>query len=198
MAYPLALQKLISFLRKFPGVGKKTAERFAFQIISWKEQDLSAFANLLNNIKKDLLTCPTCKALFDKSYCPFCDETTRDPNLICIVASPKDIFSIESTGVYNGLYHVIPGLLSPIDHFGPNELDFKELKSRLSRNETKEVILALDSTIEGDTTSLYLKKELNRSGINVSRLAMGMPLGSSLDFLDEGTLTRAFSSRLPV
>lgn len=198
MSYPLALQKLISFLRKFPGVGKKTAERFAFQIISWKDPDLLAFSELLRTVKKDLLTCPTCKALHDKTKCPFCDPETRDSNLFCIVASPKDIFTLESTGIYNGLYHVIPGLLSPVDHFGPNELHFTELKARLANVHAKEVILALDSTIEGDATSLFLKKELNQLGISVSRLAMGMPLGSSLDFLDEGTLTKAFSSRLPV
>lgn len=198
MSYPLPLQKLISFLRKFPGVGKKSAERFAFQIISWKETDLLAFSNLLAQIKTELLTCPTCKSLFEKEKCPFCDREKRDFSLICIVASAKDIFTIESTGIYNGLYHVIPGLLSPIERFGPSELQFSELKERLLRIEAKEVILALDSTIEGDATALFLKKELNKLGISVSRLAMGMPLGSSLDFLDEGTLSKAFSSRLPV
>jgi recombination protein RecR len=198
MSYPQAIQKLILFFRKLPGVGKKTAERFAFQIISWKDSDLATLATLLNTIKKDLLTCPTCNALFDKVKCPFCDLETRDSSILCIIASPKDIYTLEATGIYNGLYHVIPGLLSPIDHFGPNELHFTKLKERLAQINAREVILALDSTIEGDATSLYLKKELNQAGISVSRLAMGMPLGSSLDFLDEGTLTRAFSSRLPV
>jgi recombination protein RecR len=198
MTYPLALQKLISFLRKFPGVGKKSAERFAFQIISWKDSDLISFSNLLQTIKSDLHTCQTCKALFDKEKCPFCDTEKRDHQLLCIVASAKDIFTIESTGIYNGLYHVIPGLLSPVERFGPSELHFSELKERLLQIQAKEVILALDSTIEGDATSLFLKKELNKEGISVSRLAMGMPLGSSLDFLDEGTLSKAFSSRLPV
>ncbi len=198
MSYPQSIQKLILFFRKLPGVGKKTAERFAFQIISWKDSDLNALSSLLNSIKKDLLACPTCNALFDKSTCPFCDLETRDSSILCIVASPKDIYTLEATGIYNGLYHVIPGLLSPIDHFGPNELHFIKLKERLAQIKAREVILALDSTIEGDATSLYLKKELNQAGISVSRLAMGMPLGSSLDFLDEGTLTRAFSSRLPV
>ncbi|MBM3183960.1 MAG: recombination protein RecR, partial [Chlamydiae bacterium] len=160
--------------------------------------DLISFAELLKNLKKDLFTCSTCKALHDKSACPFCDPNLRDTNLLCIVASAKDIFTIESTRIYNGLYHVIPGLLSPIDNFGPTEMHFLELKKRLDDLQTKEVILALDSTIEGDATSLFLKKELNQIGISVSRLAMGMPLGSSLDFLDEGTLTKAFSSRLPV
>jgi recombination protein RecR len=103
MTYPLALQKLISFLRKFPGVGKKSAERFAFQLISWKESDLLGFSNLLSQIKKDLLTCNTCKALFEKEKCPFCDVEKRDFNLLCVVASAKDIFTIESTGIYNGL-----------------------------------------------------------------------------------------------
>ncbi len=198
MSYPAPLQKLILFLRKLPGVGKKTAERFAFQILSWKDLDLIAFSELLKEIKKSLLTCHTCNALYEKTLCPFCDPDARDHNLLCIVASPKDIFTIEATGMYNGLYHAIPGLLSPVDHFGPSDLHFNKLKERLARHNTKEVILALDSTIEGDATSLFLKKELGPIGISVSRLAMGMPLGSSLDFLDEGTLTRAFSSRLPV
>ncbi len=198
MSYPVALQKIILFLRKFPGVGKKTAERFAFQIISWKNSDLLAFGDLLKSIQNDLLTCPTCKALFDREKCPFCDSETRDSSSVCVVASPKDVFSIESTGIYNGLYHVLPGLLSPIDHFGPNELHLAELKKRIDIACSKEVILAFDSTIEGDTTALFLKRELNKFGISVSRLAMGMPMGSSLDFLDEGTLSRAFSSRLPV
>ena len=195
MSYPSALQKLILYLRKLPGVGKKSAERFAFQLISWKDSDLESFSNHLGMLKKLLTTCSACKSLFDKDSCPFCDPYKRNFNQLCVVASAKDIYTIESTGIYNGLYHVIPGLLSPIDSFGPEDLEFNHLRERLLKLEVKEVILALDSTIEGDATSLFLKKELAKVGIEVSRLAMGMPLGSSLDFLDEGTLSRAFSSR---
>jgi recombination protein RecR len=195
MSYPSALQKLILFLRKLPGVGKKSAERFAFELLSWKDSDLKGFSHLLSDLKNLLKPCNECKSLFDRETCPFCDPYKRNFKELCVVASAKDIFSIESTGIYNGLYHVIPGLLSPIDSFGPDDLDFNSLKERLMKLNVKEVILALDSTIEGDATSLFLKKELSKIGVEVSRLAMGMPLGSSLDFIDEGTLSRAFSSR---
>ena len=127
--------------------------------------------------------------------CPYCDLTRRDARKLCIVASTKDLFTLESTGIYNGLYHVIQGLLSPLDDRGPDSLRLDLLKERLVNLPTKEIILAIDSTLEGDATSLFLKKEFEQMGLSVSRLAMGMPLGSSLDYLDEGTLARAFSSR---
>lgn len=197
--YPEPLQKLITILRKLPGVGKKTAERFAFQIISWKESDLKNFSSLLGDLKNVLGNCRCCGALITHAqHCPFCDLTKRDGRYLCVVSSPKDIFSIESTGVYNGLYHVVSGLLSPLDDMGPEDISFDALKARLAKSEIKEIILAFDSTIEGDATALFIKRELEKEGVLTSRLALGMPLGSTLDYLDEGTLSRALSSRLPI
>ncbi len=198
MRYPEALQKIIALFRKLPGVGKKTAERYAFQMIFWKEHDLSHFAHLIHTLKNHLLTCSECGALYEGEKCPFCDSTRRDTSLLCVVASPKDLFSIESTGIYNGLYHVMQGLLSPLHDRGLSAINFDDLKKRVVKLSTREVILAFDSTVEGDATALYLKRELEKLEVRVSRLAMGMPLGSSLDFLDEGTLSRALSSRLPL
>lgn len=196
--YPESLQKLITMLRKLPGVGKKTAERFAFQIISWQDSDVKNFSALLGDLKRLLQTCKCCGALIDTTYCQFCDLSKRDGRCLCVVSSRKDIFSIESTGIYNGLYHVVSGLLSPLDDLGPEEIHFDALKLRVIGSDIKEIILAFDSTIEGDATALFIKRELEKEGVITSRLALGMPLGSTLDYLDEGTLSRALSSRLPL
>jgi recombination protein RecR len=196
--YPESLQKIILLLRKLPGVGKKTAERYAFQMISWKKEDQELFASLVAGLKKNLTICSECGAIYEGNHCFFCNTTHRDPLLLCIVSSPKDIFSLENTRLYNGLYHVMPGLISPIDGIGPEELHLEHLKNRIQKHAIREVILALDSTIEGDATSLYLKKEIESLGVFVSRLGLGMPMGSSLEYVDEGTLSRAFSSRSPL
>lgn len=188
----------MAFMRKLPGVGQKTAERFAFQMISWGEKEQKSLSELLHTLKNKLHNCTTCGAIYESSGCSFCEEKNRDTTFLCIVSNPKDIFTIENTGIYNGLYHVMPGLLSPLDGLGPEELHFDSLRSRVQNLGTKEVILALDSTVEGDATSLWLKKELESLSIFVSRLALGMPLGSSLEYIDEGTLSRALSARSPL
>jgi len=196
--YPESIQKIILLLRKFPGVGKKTAERYAFQMISWKKEDLELLSSLISGLKKNIALCSECGAIYEGSGCFFCNHTNRDRQLLCIISSPKDIFSLENTRLYNGLYHVMPGLISPIDGIGPDELNLQHLKDRIQKNKISEVILALDSTIEGDATSLYVKKEIETLGVFVSRLGLGMPMGSSLEYVDEGTLSRAFSSRSPL
>lgn len=198
MKYPLPLERLIALLKKFPGVGQRTAERYAFQIINWKSEDLSNLAYTLAHLKNDLTSCVACGALKDDADCQFCSSDKRDKKVLCIVSSPKDIFAIESTSVFNGLYHVMPGLLSPVDGRGPEEMKFDELKDRIAKLGVREMILALDSTVEGDATALFLKRELEKTGIIISRLALGMPLGSSLDFVDGGTLSQALSARLPI
>ncbi len=198
MKYPIPLQKLITLLKKIPGVGQRTAERYAFQMIQWKESDLSNLAYTLANLKNDLTPCPECGALKDELKCPFCNDPKRDKKTLCIVSSPKDIFAIENTSIFNGIYHVMPGLLSPIDGLGPEEMKFETLKQRIETLHIREVILALDSTVEGDATALFLKRELGKLDVLLSRLALGMPLGSSLDFIDEGTLSQALSARLPI
>ena len=198
MKFPEPLQKLITFLRKFPGVGRRTAERFAFQILSWSDEEISNFASHLSTLKEKLQGCETCGALIERNTCTLCDFGRRDQTLLCVVSSPKDIFSLEATGIYNGLYHVVSGLLSPIDGLDPSDIQFERLQKRVTESEIKEIILAFDSTVEGDATALFLKREIEKEGLITSRLALGMPVGSTLDFIDEGTLSRAFSSRHPL
>ncbi len=198
MKYPIPLQRLITLLKKFPGVGQRTAERYAFQIINWKDADLSNLAHTLAHLKNDLTSCVECGALKDESQCAFCNTGRRDKKVLCIISSPKDIYAIESTGIFNGIYHVMPGLLSPLDGVGPEEMKFDHLRERIEKLGVREIILALDSTVEGDATALFLKRELEKLGILISRLALGMPLGSSLDFIDGGTLSQALSARLPI
>jgi recombination protein RecR len=190
--YPAPLETLISHFQKLPGVGRKTAERFAFKILTWKEADLKAFSTHLGGITEKLAHCPSCGALISKE-CPFCTSSFRDRSRLCIVATPKDIFAIEKTHQYQGLYHVLGALLSPIDGIHPEELRLYKLKERLTKEPIQEVIIALDSTLEGDTTSLFLKEELKH--LTLTRLAFGMPMGSSIDYVDESTLSQAFSGR---
>jgi len=193
--YPVALQQLIAFLKKLPGVGTKTAERFAFHLLSWQPSELAAFSTLAANLRESITQCSECHCLMENNSCPFCTDSIRDRSQICIITSAKDVYAIEETHSYKGLYHVLGCLLSPIEGKTIEHLHLDQLKKRIEAYPIKEVIIALDSTLEGDTTSLYLKEYLLKWGLSVSRLAFGLPLGSSLDFVDGGTLARAFTGR---
>ncbi len=193
--YPKNLLTLISQLKKFPGVGGKTAERFAFSLIQWNENALLELSKNIGQLKKNILTCTKCGCLMDSQYCQFCDDASRNKEIICIISSPRDAYAIEETNMYKGLYHVIKNLLSPLNGFDENELNLDQLKKRIDINNVKEVVVALDSTVEGDATSLFLKEQISRWNISISRLAFGIPVGSSLEYIDEGTLSRAFEGR---
>lgn len=195
LRYPKDLLTLIAHLKKLPGVGKKTAERYAFHLLGWEGKDLHEFAEGIATLKEKVQACLDCGCLMDGVRCTFCDQEKRDRSQMCIIASPRDVYAIEETGDYRGMYHVLGTLLSPLDGKTPESLNLPQLIQRLQQLGTQEVILALDSTLEGDATSLYLKDALRKHGIEVSRLALGLPLGSSLDFVDEGTLSQAFSGR---
>ncbi|MBS0603983.1 MAG: recombination protein RecR [Verrucomicrobia bacterium] len=193
--YPVDLIHLIAFLKKLPGVGTKTAERFAFQLLNWQEAELHTFASLLSHLKEKITHCTECHCLTDSGQCAFCHSPARDKSQLCIIANPRDAYSIDETGAYRGLYHVLGGLLSPIDGKTPEHLNLEHLKKRITSLQAKEIIIALDSTLEGDTTSLFLKEQIQNWGLPVSRLAFGIPIGSSLDFVDGGTLARALTGR---
>ena len=193
--YPSHLAQLIAFLKKLPGVGSKTAERFAFQFLNWQENELQCFSEILAQFKQKITQCSDCHCLTDNNSCPFCHNALRDKTQLCIIASPRDAYSLEETGAYRGLYHVLGGLLSPLDGRTPNHLNLEQLKKRLFLLHIKEIIIALDSTLEGDTTSLFLKEQIQEWGFPVSRLAFGLPIGSSLDFVDGSTLARALTGR---
>lgn len=194
MEYPAHLLKLIALFKKFPGVGARSAERFAFDLLDWPYEKIDEMAQTLRETNEKIRTCQECGALIDTAPCHFC--TDREKAVICIVRSPKDIFLIEETREYRGLFHVIGKLLSPILNQGPEPSCIQKLKDRIQEHDVKEVIVALDSTIEGDATALYLKRELSPLPVTVSKLALGLPMGSSLDFIDGGTLSRALAGRI--
>lgn len=193
--YPSHLLKLIDSFRKFPGVGTKSAERFAFKLMDWPAEEIVALAQVIQQIPIHLKTCHRCGCLMEKEACPFCSDNQRNKEMICVIASAKDAFSIEQTGQYQGLYHVIHHLLNPLQNQSHELISIESLIDRIDTEGIKEIILALDPTIEGDATCLYLKKELEYKEVKVFRLALGIPLGSSLDFVDGGTLAQAIVKR---
>ncbi|MGL4348035.1 MAG: recombination mediator RecR [Chlamydiales bacterium] len=193
--YPKNLLNLMHLFSKFTGVGKKTAERFAFQVISWSNKDRERFANILINLSTYIHNCSVCGCLIEKSECPFCSPI-RDSTVMCVVASSKDVFVLEGTQKFTGMYHVLGGLLSPIDGINPEVLRIAELHKRICQLQVREIILAFDFTFEGDATAIYLKKILDDIPLlRISRLALGIPLGSSLDYIDSQTLSKSLSGR---
>ncbi len=192
MKYPDHLNLLIDLFKKFPGVGTKSAERFAFELINWSDENLKQMSETIRNTKTNLTHCTSCGSLV-KDDCLFCKRTGTT---LCVVATARDIFLIEETRTYQGLYHVLGTLLSPIHGLVPSKSIIDKLKQRITDLSINEIIIALDSTLEGDATALYLKKELAPLAVALSRLALGIPMGSSLDYIDGGTLTRAFEGRL--
>lgn len=195
MKYPDHLLKLIAVLKRLPGVGSRSAERFAFHLLNWPNKDLLEMGQVIRDIQEKLQKCNDCGCLKDDECCSFCDISKRDYQKICLIASAKDAYLIEETGEYRGLYHVLGHLLSPIHGRLVDVALVEKIKQRIQHNHIQEVIIALDSTLEGDATALFLKKELEALDIQTSRLALGLPMGSSLDFIDGGTLARALAGR---
>lgn len=193
--YPPIITTLIAYFKKFPGVGTKTAERYAFNLLDWQDYQIQDFAKLLATFKEKIHPCPECGCLLEELVCSFCDPQKRDTQTICIISSPKDVYPIEETKVYKGLYHVIGGLLSPMEGRTPEDLKLHKLKERVKSKSIQDIIIALDSTLEGDATALYLKEQMQDWGVKVSRPAMGLPMGSSLEYVDGGTLARALIGR---
>jgi recombination protein RecR len=189
--YPKNLLTLMAYLKKLPGVGAKTAERFAFELFKWEKKELNLFGDVLSSFKENLKNCHICGCL-KENECLFCHQN-RDPSLICIISSPKDAFAIEETS-YKGLYHVV-NTLSPINGYNIDEKNMENLEKRILKRNIKELIIALDSTLEGDATSLFLKNKFKDKNIVISRLAFGIPIGSSLEYIDEETLIKAFLGR---
>lgn len=193
--FPKKISQLIERLKKLPGVGSKTAERFVFELLSWKEKDLELFGMGILSLKDNIWNCQECGCLYDKEQsCQFCSDK-RNPHLLCIIASPKEVFSIEQTHIYNGLYHVLGHLISPLEGKDPESLNLNHLAERIKKLQTKEIIIALDSTLEGDATALFLHEYLRNQNIKITRLAFGLPIGFNFDYVDQGTLALALSGR---
>lgn len=195
MHYPAHLQKIIEYLKKFPGVGSKSAERFAFQMLDWEKSHLKEMAHCFHALHDKIEYCGECGSLSDIGRCRFCSEERKNRGVLCVVAAAKDVFAIEKTREYHGLYHVLGGLLSPMEGLGPDKLSIPKLKERIAACRIGELIVAVDSTLEGDATSMFLKRELAPFNLNITKLAFGIPMGSSLDYVDGGTLARALMGR---
>lgn len=195
MKYPEDLQILIAYLKKLPGVGARTAERFAFELLAWPQDELTRFAEQAATIQEKIPPCPVCGCLTQTGICSFCSSPSRDATSLCILASARDVYAIEQTKTFSGLYHIVEHLLSPLDGRHASELNVERIEQRILQNGVREVVIAFDSTLEGDATALYLKERLQPLKIKITRLAFGMPVGSSLDHIDGGTLSRALSGR---
>ena len=195
MIYPPSLSNLISYFRKLPGIGEKSAERLALSLIELPIEDINQFASSMIDSRNNLHTCSICGHITDKDLCDICSNDSRNHNLICVLEDYKSVFAFEKAGNYDGVYHVLNGLISPIDDVNPEDINISSLLSRIDKLENPEIIIALKSTVEGETTTLYLKKILEGKNVTISRLSYGIPMGAEIDFLDEITLDRALSDR---
>ena len=193
LAAPLA--KLIEQLERLPGLGPKSAQRIAFHILSMPTEQVDDLADTITTARSRIPECRTCCNLTESEECPICGDPTRDRSTICVVGDPRDVLAIERTREYRGLYHVLHGNLSPMDGITPEKLRIKELLQRVTENEITEVIMANNSTVEGETTAMYLSKLLGPFGISVTRLAYGLPVGADLEYADEVTLRHSIEGR---
>ncbi len=196
MGYPLVLNDLINYFRKLPGIGEKSAERMALALLSLPSEDIDNFAEAMVNCKKKLHPCSVCGNITDnESECDICSSSRRNKSVICILEDYKSVFAFERAGNYNGVYHVLNGLISPIDDVNPEDINISSLIDRVEKLDHPELIIALKSTIEGETTTLYIKKIFENKNVEISRLSYGIPMGAEIDYLDEITLDRALSDR---
>ena len=195
MAYQVAsLARLVEQFARIPGIGRKSAQRYAYYVLSQPEQYAKEFADALIEASKSIKRCKVCQNLCDGELCPICENEDRDRSTICVVADPRDVVAFERMREYKGLYHVLHGLISPADGIGPEELAVKELLSRLG-GEVKEVVMATNPTVEGEATAMYISRLIKPMGIKVTRLAYGIPVGGNLEYADDVTLCRALEGR---
>lgn len=198
MPYPESMVQLIDEFAKMPGVGRRTAERFAFYILSAPQASTETLAALIQKVNENIHSCQECFNLSEGPLCHICEDPKRDHALVCVVQDPKDVIAVEKSGDYRGVYHVLMGALSPLEGIGPKDLRFKELFDRLKNGKIKELIIGTTSDTDGDATSSYLSKQLKPYKIRVTRIAHGVPVGSALEFVDKATLSRAFRLRYDI
>ena len=189
------LERLIDQFSRFPGIGRKGATRMAYQVMGMSDAEVLELSSAIRDAKARLHRCKCCQNFTESDLCSICSSPKRDRSVICVVESPRDVTAIERTREYNGMYHVLHGLISPMDGIGADQLCVKELLARLGTGEVKEVIMATSPTVEGDATAMYLAKLVKPLGVKATRLAYGLPVGSSLEYADETTLYRAISGR---
>jgi recombination protein RecR len=190
-----SLARLIQELHKLPGIGPKSAQRLAYYIIRLPDEEAYALADAVSAVKQNIIFCQECQNLTDTSPCSVCADPRRNRDLVCVVEDPLDVLALERTRCYRGLYHVLHGVISPMDGIGPDQIKLKELFSRLSADEVSELVIATNPTLEGEATAMYIRRHLPHDRIKVTHLARGLPVGGSLEYSDEMTLSRAFQGR---
>lgn len=193
--FPAALQDLADQFARLPGIGGKTAQRLAFHVLSLPLADAESFANAILEAKKEVHTCPVCQNLTDRDVCPICDDPMRDRGVICVVAEPRDVIAMERSREFRGVYHVLHGVISPLNHVTQDDIKIKELLRRVGEGDVREVIMATNPDTEGEATAMYISRLLRPMEVKVTRLAYGVPVGSQLEYADEVTLSRALEGR---
>ena len=196
--FPAALQNLSDQFARLPGIGGKTAQRLAFHVLSLPLEDAEEFANAILDAKKTVHTCPLCQNLTDRPICSICDDESRERDVICVVAEPKDVIAMERSREFRGLYHVLHGVISPLNHVTQDDIKIRELLQRIGQNPVREVIMATNPDTEGEATAMYISRLLRPMEVKVTRLAYGVPVGSQLEYADEVTLSRALEGRQPI
>ena len=193
--FPAALQNLADQFARLPGIGGKTAQRLAFHVLSLPMEDAQEFADAILEAKQEVHTCPRCQNLTDRELCPICDDDLRDSSVICVVAEPKDVIAMERSREFRGTYHVLHGVISPLNHVTQEDIKIKELLRRVAEGDVREVIMATNPDTEGEATAMYISRLLRPMEVKVTRLAYGVPVGSQLEYADEVTLSRALEGR---
>lgn len=193
--FPAALQELADQFARLPGIGGKTAQRLAFHVLELPLEDAKGFADAIMAAKESVHTCPVCQNLTDREICPICDNQMRDHGIICVVAEPKDVIAMERSREYNGVYHVLHGVISPLNHVTQDDIRIRELLMRVGSTDVREVIMATNPDTEGEATAMYISRLLRPMEVKVTRLAYGVPVGSQLEYADEVTLSRALEGR---
>lgn len=195
MHYPAPISKLIDSFMKLPGIGPKTAARLAFYVLNMKEDDVVQFSKSLMDVKRDLTFCSTCGHITEVDPCYICKDKERDRSVICVVQETKDVIMMEKMREYKGLYHVLHGAISPMDGVGPEDINVPQLLERLKDEEVKEIIMATNPNIEGESTAMYISRLVKPLGLKITRLAHGLPVGGDLEYADEVTLSKAMEFR---
>lgn len=191
------IEEAVNQFKTLPGVGKKTAVRLVLSLAKQQKQDISSFAQAIDSLAKEMKQCKVCKNFSDDDICRICANPLRDNGLICVVQDMRDVIAIENTGQYKGLYHVIGGVISPMDGIGPDELEIDSLVKRLQQGNIREIIFALSATMEGDTTMFYISKQMRGLDTKISSISRGIAIGGELEYVDEVTLGRSLQSRVP-
>ena len=193
--FPAALQELADQFARLPGIGGKTAQRLAFHVLSLPIEEAKEFADAIVQAKQEVKSCPVCQNLTDRELCPICDDDSRDHGVICVVAEPKDVIAMERSREFRGVYHVLHGVISPLNHVTQDDIRIRELLHRVAQGNVREVIMATNPDTEGEATAMYISRLLRPMEVRVTRLAYGVPVGSQLEYADEVTLSRALEGR---